>query len=629
MKRHIIWIAAAMVFLAGLGGGARRAAAADVVVGTGTPASCDEAAFDAALATVQADNRGAITFDCGPASHTIEIYNSAIITKEVAIDGGGRIRLFAQGASPQFIRPRFFEVNGAGWLTLSNIILEGARGPAGDGWGSQGGSIVVWGNGQLDLQGVTILNSASTAWGGAIANESGIVRVQNSIISGSSAKWGGAYNGANGYDIFINSTIQDSVSQEDGGGVRFWNTIATTITESTVSGNTAGGMGGGIENVGGNLTIRDSYIEDNAATLWGGGVKNSNNPGKVGALLIENSRIAGNVSAINGGGIESNGSATLRETLVSGNTAVRGGGIANGNGQLALVGATLTQNSADWGGGLFADGGGATIDRSQITDNQATDGGGLYLTEILGASADNWVRITASDIIGNQAVVNAGGLVAARAYVTVTETEIADNGKVAVYLWKTASGGSYMVVNQSSIHDNAGGGLYNGEQSVLTIGNSTISRNGEWGVWAGLDSIQTLLGFSTVRGNTLGQIKRTGGQLVLEGAAIARGGSAAANCFTEAGLPAVTGSRNWADDNSCGGPVAVSSDLDLGPLELNGGLTPNHMPQPGSVLIDDATCGTYAIDQRGAMRPQGPACDAGAVEVGTIGGRINVPVILR
>jgi hypothetical protein len=64
---------------------------------------------------LQADNRGAITFDCGPAAHTIEIYSAAVITKEVAIDGGGRVRLFAQGSSPMFVRPRFFEVNGSGW----------------------------------------------------------------------------------------------------------------------------------------------------------------------------------------------------------------------------------------------------------------------------------------------------------------------------------------------------------------------------------------------------------------------------------------------------------------------------------------------------------------------------------
>ena len=126
--KQMMWIMTVVLLLSGLAGSQARAATADAVVGTGTPASCDEAAFDAALATVQAGTRGAITFDCGPASHTIEIYSSATITQEVVIDGGGLIRLFAQGSSPMFVRPRFFEVNAGGWLTLHDIVLEGGRG---------------------------------------------------------------------------------------------------------------------------------------------------------------------------------------------------------------------------------------------------------------------------------------------------------------------------------------------------------------------------------------------------------------------------------------------------------------------------------------------------------------------
>jgi len=626
--KKMIWILIIPLLLLGLAGGETRAATTDVVVGTGTPASCDEAAFDAALTTVQAGTRGTITFDCGPASHTIEIYNSATISKDVTIDGEGLIRLFAQGSSPMFVKPRFFEVSAGGWLTLNDMILEGARGPAGDGWGSQGGSIVVWGTGQLDVQGTTILNSASTAWGGAIANEGGVVRVQDSIISGSSAKWGGAYNGANGYDIFINATVIDSTSAEGGGGVRLWNTIDSSITDSTISGHTTAGSGGGIENIGGQVTIRGSYIEGNAATLWGGGVKNSNNGDRTGWILIENSRIADNVSGINGGGIESQGSLTLRTTRVTDNTAVAGGGILSWDGQLTIDGTSVAGNSADKGGGIYAHGGGVIIDNSQIADNDATEGGGLYLTEIAGANADNWVRITASDITGNQAGAG-GGILTARAYVTVNQTEIADNGTMAVYLWQTISGGSYMVVTQSSIHDNAGDGFYNGENSTLTIGNSTISQNGEWGVWAGQNSIQTLLGFSTVRGNAAGQIRRTGGQLVLEASAIDRGTTATPNCVTDAGLPAPQGGGSLANDNSCGAPVAVSSDLDLGPLELNGHATPGHWPQPDSALIDAAECGIYTVDQHGTARPQGKACDVGAVEIGPAGGQILVPLIVR
>lgn len=628
MRRLPKWIAAITVLLAALAFGAPRVWAADAVVGNGAPASCDEAALDTAIAAVQAAGSGTLTFNCGPGTHTIEVYTSAVITKAVAIDGGDKIRLMAQGSAPLFVRPRFFEVSGGGELTLRDIILEGGRGPAGDGWGSQGGSIVVWGASSLDVQGSTILNSASTAWGGAIANEGGAVRVQDSVISGS-AKWGGAYNGANGYDIFINATFTGSTSEQGGGGVRFWNAINSTIIDSHISGNQTNGAGGGIENIGGQLIIQGSYIEENTAGQWGGGIKNSNNPGKTGTVEIEKSRVADNTAGLNGGGIDNNGGLLLRETLVTRNAGEWGGGVLSWGGTLVVDQTTISENKAKAGGGLYVHGGGATIDESLIDGNEANNGGGLLLTEIDGSTAANWVAITSSAISGNQTTQAGGGILANRAYVTLSKTEITGNQATAVYLWKTASGGSYMSATQSSVHDNTGGGFYTGEQSTLTLFNTTVSQNGEWGVWTGLDSVYTGLGFSTVRGNADGQIKRTGGRLSLESSAVGRGGAPTANCSTEAGLPAREGDGSWSDDNSCGPAVSVSADLDLGPLQDNGGSTPNHLPQSGSVLIDAVDCGTVTLDQRGAARPQGAACDAGAVEVGILGGRLYVPVVVR
>lgn len=400
--------------------------------------------------------------------------------------------------------------------------------------------------------------------------------------------------------------------------MRFWNSLNSQITDgSVISGNSTTGAGGGIENVGGVVTIRGSIIENNSATQWGGGVKNSNNGNQVATVLVENSRISGNSSDANGGGVDSNGTLSLQDTLVSGNTAVGfGGGLLHWGGQLRVIGATVTDNQANAGGGLYAYGGGALIDRSTISDNRATEGAGLFLTEIAGANAENWVTITDTDITGNQASPGAGGIIASRAYVTLHNTEITGNSW-GVYLSPTASGGSYVVVTQSSVHNNTGGGFYNGEQGTLLLGNTTVSENGGWGVWVGLDSIYTQLKFSTVRGNTTGQIQRTGGQLALEAAAIDAGGVPVANCVADEGLPAVSSLDSWSSDASCGAPILVSSNFNLGPLDLNGGTTPNHMPQAGSVLIDAANdCSGYGLDQRGANRPSGAKCDVGAAEYG-------------
>ena len=69
--------------------------------------------------------------------------------------------------------------------------------------------------------------------------------------------------------------------------------------------------------------------------------------------------------------------------------------------------------------------------------------------------------------------------------------------------------------------------------------------------------------------------------------------------------------------------VSVSADdLKLGPLEDNGGPTRTHALQEGSVAIDqippeecvDADGLPLTSDQRGVTRPQGDACDVGALE---------------
>jgi hypothetical protein len=82
------------------------------------------------------------------------------------------------------------------------------------------------------------------------------------------------------------------------------------------------------------------------------------------------------------------------------------------------------------------------------------------------------------------------------------------------------------------------------------------------------------------------------------------------------------GSYNLSDDGSCGfgaGRDGVTN-LNLGPLANNGGLTKTHLPGPNSAAIDNGTgSGCPGTDQRGVIRPKGTACDVGAVEVQAVG----------
>ena len=76
----------------------------------------------------------------------------------------------------------------------------------------------------------------------------------------------------------------------------------------------------------------------------------------------------------------------------------------------------------------------------------------------------------------------------------------------------------------------------------------------------------------------------------------------------------------WDSDLGIDGGGNLDADPKLGALQDNGGATPTMLPGSGSSAVDagdPATCGTaaYDVDQRGVSRPQGPACDLGAVEV--------------
>jgi hypothetical protein len=89
--------------------------AAAGVVGTGTPASCDEAAFDAAFI-----GGGTITFDCGPDVVGITFTGTKVLTADTTIDGGGLIAFNGNDTVRLFATTNFD-------LTLQGLIITDAH----------------------------------------------------------------------------------------------------------------------------------------------------------------------------------------------------------------------------------------------------------------------------------------------------------------------------------------------------------------------------------------------------------------------------------------------------------------------------------------------------------------------
>jgi len=477
--------------------------AADVVVGDGSPASCTEAAFDTAWAQLLGDLGGTLTFNCGGA-HTFGFTTAKTVDDvQIIVDGGNAITLQALTSQPTGNGTRFFQIFEGGFLTLQNIVLTGGHSPTGDGWGSQGGSIVLWDDAEdadpyevasLTVQNSTIRNSYSSAWGGAIANEGGLVHLEQTGIYGSSAPYGGAFNGT-GYETFVDVTISGNTATQAGGGLRFWRSPRVSITGSTITDNLANALdGGGIDNQGANVTIDQSYIEHNTAARHGGGIQNQ------GTLTMTTSSIALNTaSQYHGGGINNNGLLTVRQSTFSGNSATAAGGaIFNGNGTLALTNNRIEGNVAgqQGGGGIYVEGGSYTIAGSTFTQNATKDnGGGFFAINSSGI-------ISQSLFYTNTAEDWGGGLGIWGGYATVWESDIRENratngGGIAVD--DAADPGSQMklTLRKTSVYGNeatAGGGLFSYAGNVSLYDSWFIDNQAEWG--GGINSLYTLVGNS-------------------------------------------------------------------------------------------------------------------------------------
>jgi CSLREA domain-containing protein len=176
--------------------------------------------------------------------------------------------------------------------------------------------------------------------------------------------------------IYGGSAAAITISGNDAVRVFFVNSGAgLDLKNLTVAdGLAAFGVGGGIYNGRGTLTVTNSTFSGNSATDIGGGILNDE-----GTLEVTNSTFSGN-SALDGGGIyNDDGTLTVTNSTFSGNSADDfGGGIANG-GALTLKN-TIVANSTSGGNcfGTITDGGyniddGNTCGFGQATSRSDTD----------------------------------------------------------------------------------------------------------------------------------------------------------------------------------------------------------------------------------------------------------------
>jgi CSLREA domain-containing protein len=185
--------------------------------------------------------------------------------------------------------------------------------------------------------------------------------------------------------------------------------------------------------------------------------------------------------------------------------------------------------------------------------------------------------------------------------------------------------------------DAVGGGLATFGAATIGIENSTIVDNrarsdsntalSAFGGGAELAAGSSLLNV-TLSGNSAlktaaGAVDGIGGNLFADSGVTVRNtivtAGAADNAATaDCGSPPPNSLGGNVLPPACGpGPLdRTATDAMLGPLADNGGQTDTMALLAGSPSLDaGVACPPPAADQRGVIRPQGPACDSGAFEV--------------
>jgi hypothetical protein len=391
--------------------------------------------------------------------------------------------------------------------------------------------------------------------------------------------------GASGdLDLTGTTAILGQNAVVNGGGLdRVFHVVGSTVTVTKLTmtnGNVNGTIvagAGALFNQGGNVNVVDVVLSNSTGSLGGG-------LGTVGGTTVLNrGRLTGNTASI-GGGAVAFGTVLLDAVVITGNTATTlGGGLAAGSGgSLTVSNATVSTNSAPLGGGLGSvNPATVTITRSTFSGNTALQGGGVVTNGV--------VNFTDTRITGNTASLGAGGY----------------NLGVFNVLRSTFDG---------NVATGNGGGIAN--EGTLQLTTSTISGNtaaGGSAIYERSGSADILS--STITANTGPAALDTTGTPVTIKSSIVADQTVGAGCAS----PVTTLGYNLGSDTSCG--LTGVADLQgvsaqLGLLANNGGWSPTHLPGAGSPAVNAGLPKPLCSgsDQRYWTRPNGTACEKGAVE---------------
>jgi hypothetical protein len=338
------------------------------VVGTGTPASCTEAALTAALT-----KGGVVTFDCGAAPITITVTAEQAFKNDTVIDGGGKVTLSGGG------KTRILHLVSAYNVATPKLTVQ---------------HLAFTGGFTTD-----VMNTKATTQGGAaIFRDGGSLDVidcqftdNHCAQTGQDVSGGAITSQGIGTTVIVGSTFTNN-SGSDGGAVGNLGDILTVVN-STFDGNSATGTDGNPGN-GGNggaivfdgskttMTLCGSTFTHNKANAAGGAVFRvayTDEPTVIDRCTFDSN--VGDATTCNGGALYLEFTTiTMTATTISNNTSHYGGGFWVGHSAIAnLTNVTVANNDSAQGGGFwFAGNVSGTFLNCTVAGNTSAYGAALF-----------------------------------------------------------------------------------------------------------------------------------------------------------------------------------------------------------------------------------------------------------
>ena len=568
---------------------------------------------------------------------------SSLTIDDTTLDGGPNSGVTVPGAG----------INAFGSLTLQGSTVTGVdAGP--------GGNVIEGNAGGAPLYDITLLDSE------VVGNDGTGIRIYNGGVHASGSVI--ADNTVDGMGLIDGTPLTIEDTSITGNGGRGASTTGQGYTELSVTGSDVSdnGAAGVSCSACGSLTVEDSTVNGNGATAaagQGGGVVltvDQDDPADEPELHITGSTINFNQAPRAGGGVfvgiiessePSAPSADVQITgsVVAGNVSTgadrSGGGIAITTGNLILSGSTVAYNTSGGGGGVTNSHGGGLSFRESASDSiadphdmiiESTNFGG-NVANGRGGGADiataGRIEVNAATFVGNTST-NRGGGAHLETDATVDNSRFQSNqAPEGGGLYVSDFGPTEVFVSTTTISANVasvqGGGIAADDQDLLRLTNSTVSGNQAprgGGINIGVDPMDgsevVELHHATVSGNTApagANVASYEGDLSITASLLVEPLGGGASCDVGAGNQLPMG-YSFVTDTSCGvhpTDTISAASPQLGPLADNGGPTQTRAPSlfgPIGGKVPAAAC-SLTTDQRNLPRPQGVACEPGAVEV--------------